>query len=111
MKYRVLLRVKMQNDSWVAIGEEHTILWDTRDLITASSGWTVLNQEDAGSAGAFIPLLEKGIIELTQHELCYHNYEISHGLGTINDILKFYRNLLKACKEHPFTEVYGCIVA
>lgn len=111
MNYRVFLRVKIRGDHWVTMGEGHSILWDIRSLIEASSGWTVLNQENIGPADSFIPLLEKGILQLTQCANSYHDYEISYGMGTINDALVFYRNLLKDCKAYPFTELYGCIVA
>ncbi|MGX8710120.1 hypothetical protein [Clostridium sp. KNHs216] len=111
MKYRVYLCVKMQSDKWVTIGGNHSILWDLRSLIEASSGWTVLNQEDIGPADSFIPRLEKGILELTQHTEAYRNYEVFYGIGTIDNAVAFYTGLLKDCKTHPFTELYGCIVA
>ena len=111
MKYQVTLRVQLQEEKWVAMGEDHIILWDIRDLVAASSGWVVLNQKNIGLADAFIPVLEKGLWELTQHTHVYDDYEISYGPGTISDTTIFYRNLLKDCKEHPFTELYGSVVA
>ncbi len=111
MDYRVFLRLKLQDGKWITMGEKHIIPWDMRDLIAASSGWSVMNQESSGLASAIVPKLEKGILELTQSPNVYSQYEILHGLGAIQDALKFYQNLLQDCKEHPFTELYGDIVA
>ena len=62
MNYTVLLRLQLQEEKWITMGENHTIPWDMRDLIVASSGWAVLNQESAGQASALVPKLEKGDI-------------------------------------------------
>ncbi len=110
MMYRVVLRIKIQEDRWMQIGSGHDILWDVRDLIEASSGWTVLNQDDIGPANSFLSLLERGIWELTKSADAYQDYEVMYGLGTIRDTLAFYRSLLEDCKEHPYTELFGKIV-
>ncbi len=111
MDYRVFLRLQLQEGKWITMGDNHIIPWDMRDLIAASSGWSVMNQESSGLASALVPKLEKGIWELTESPNLYYNYEISHGLGTIRETLEFYQNLLQDCREHPFTELYGDIVA
>lgn len=111
MKYRVILQMDLSDSQRISLGNDHVFLWDTRDLIAASSGWIVLNQEDIGPAQSFIQLLERGILELTQSADSYQKYEVLHGLGTIRDTLRFYRELLEDCKEHPYTELYGQIIA
>ncbi len=111
MKYNVFLRMQLQEGQWVTLGDNHTIPWETRDLVAASSGWSIINQESVGLASSLVPKLEKGIWELTQSPDFYSQYEILHGLGTINDTLDFYKDLLQDCKDHPFTELYGNVVA
>lgn len=110
MIYSVLLRMQLQEDNWITMGEDHRISWDIRDLIEASSGWSVINDESMGLASSLAPRLEKGIWELTQNPDQYTHYEILHGLGTIRETLSFYQKLLQDCKDHPFTELYGNVV-
>jgi hypothetical protein len=111
MKYQVLLRVYANDGQYIPIGEEHPVGWESRDLISESSGWTALNQDVIGSAKAFIPMLERGIWELTHHESDYSRFEALHGLGTIRETLGFYCDLLNDCKDHPFSELYGVVCA
>ncbi len=111
MKYRIFLRMKIQESNWMTMGDNHIILWNIRDLIAASSGWFIMNEESVGLACALIPKLQKGILELTQSSNTYANYEISHGMGTIQDVLDFYKDLLKDCQQHPYTELFGSIIA
>jgi hypothetical protein len=92
------------------MGESHTVPWENRDLIAATSGWSVMNQEAISPASVLMPNLEKGIWELTNCPDCYVEFEVKHGLGTIKEVLLFYRGLLQDCLEHPFTELYGAIV-
>jgi hypothetical protein len=109
MNYSIQLRVKMQNDNWIPLGDRYNISWDLRDLIEASCGWSVINCQTAGTASEFIPKLKKGILELTNHPQAYENYEIEHGLGTIKEVLTFYESFLSECQGHPFAEIYGCV--
>lgn len=102
--------MKIQDHNWVTMGDPHTIPWDNRDLIAASSGWSVMNQQAISPASVLVPNLEKGILELTNRPDSYMEFEVKHGLGTIKDMLLFYRGLLQDCREHPFTELYGAIV-
>lgn len=95
----------------MTLGKSFKILWENRDLIAASSGWIVFNQESIAPADSLIPTLEKGIFELTQRQNVYRGYEIKHGIGTVQETLDFYRELLAACKERPYAELYGKIVA
>lgn len=111
MIYHILFRLKMQEQDWMTLGKSFQVLWESRDLIAASSGWIVFNQESIAPAYSLIPTLEKGIFELTQRQSDYRGYEIRHGIGTIREILDFYRELLVACEEHPYAELYGKIVA
>lgn len=111
MIYHISLRIKTPEGNWLTLGEDHKILWDIRDLIAASSGWTVLNQQSVEPADSVIPLLEKGILELTGSENAYDRYEALHGPGTIREALDFYRKLLQDCRDYPFTELYGSIAA
>jgi phosphoribosyl 1,2-cyclic phosphodiesterase len=110
MKYGVLLRVHIPENNWITLGENHIIPWDNRDLIGASSGWDIMNEENMGLASALVPKLKKGIYELVHHTDSYSTFEIAHGVGTTRETLEFYQELLKDCQEHPFTELYGCIV-
>lgn len=111
MKYRVFLRMQMQEDKWMTMGESHIIPWDIRDLVAESSGWAIMNQQSSGLASALVPELQKGILELTQSPHVYNNFEIAHGLGTIKDVLQFYKELLQDCQRYPYTELYGSIIA
>lgn len=111
MIYHVLLRMKTPEGNWLTLGEDHKILWDARELIAASSGWTVLNRQSVTPADSIIPTLEKGILELTEDSGAYSRFEVLHGPGTIRDALDFYRELLQDCRAYPFTELYGYIAA
>lgn len=109
MKYRLYLRVKLQDDAWVKVGQNHEIQWDNRDLIRASSGWLIINQDKIGMASDFVPKLHRGIMELQNSFDSYREYEIIHGLGTIKRVLSFYEQLLKDCQKYPYTELCGCV--
>jgi hypothetical protein len=109
MKYRFYLRVKLQDDNWVRVGENHEILWDIRDLIKASSGWLIVNQEKIGMASDFVPKLHRGIMELKNSTDSYKDYEMTYGLGTIKSVLSFYEGLLCDCQKYPYTELCGCV--
>jgi len=110
LNFSILLRMQLQEGKWVTMGDTHIIPWENRDLITASSDWSVMNQEVVRPASVLIPKLEKGIWELSNCPDCYQEYEVKHGIGTIVDMLKFYRDLLQDCLEHPFAELYGSLV-
>lgn len=109
MKYRLYLRVRMQDDKWVKIGKNHEIQWDNRDLIKASSGWLIINQDKIGMASDFVPKLHRGIMELQNSQDAYREYEMIHGLGTIKSVLSFYEELLSDCQRYPYTELCGCV--
>ena len=111
MKYRFYLRLKVQDDKWVNVGENHEIQWDNRDLINASSGWLIVNQEKFGAASDLVPRLYKGIWELKNASDIYTEYELNHGLGTIKNVLSFYEELLQDCKQYPYTELFGCVAS
>jgi hypothetical protein len=107
--YRLYLRVRLQDDNWVIVGESHEIQWDTRDLINASSGWFIVNQDKIGMASDFIPKLHRGIMELQNSSETYRDYEMMLGLGTIKNVLFFYKGLLNDCQKYPYTELCGCV--
>ncbi len=109
MKYRFYLRLNIPGGNWVKVGENHEIQWDSRDLIKASSGWLIVNQEKIGMASDLVPKLHKGILELKNSTEAYTEYELHHGLGTIKNVLSFYEELLKDCQQYPYTELCGCI--
>ena len=111
MDYCVSLRVKMKELEWITMGRNHCIPWTVGELVAASSGWTVINEEPMGLACSLVSDLQKGIMELTEHRDTYIGFEVKHGMGTIQEVLEFYQDLLKDCKEYPFTEVYGAIVS
>lgn len=109
MKYSFFLRLKVQEDKWMMMGGKHIIYWEIRDLITASSGWFIIHQDDVKLATELIPILQKGILELTQFKHEYSIYEALHGFGTIDSVSKFYKDLLHDCLQYPYTELYGCV--
>ena len=109
MKYRFYLRLKVREDIWVNVGRNHDIQWDNRDLIKASSGWLIINQEKFGSASDLISRLQKGIWELKNASDSYMEYELRQGLGTIKNVLSFYEGLLQDCQQYPYTELCGCV--
>lgn len=111
MKYRFYLRLKVQDDNWINVGKNHEIQWDSRDLIKASSGWLIINQERIGTASDMVPKLHKGIFELKSASEVYMEYELNHGLGTIKNVLSFYEELLQDCKQYPYTELCGCVAS
>lgn len=109
MKYRFYLRLKI-NDDWKEIGINHTIRWEVRDLIHASSGWQIMNQGCIGQASDIVPKLQKGIVELTQSPEKYTTYEVRHGFGTVKQVEKFYADLLDDCNKYPYGEICGTVV-
>lgn len=109
MNYCVSLRIQLDGNQWMTVGKNHVIPWNVKDLIMASSGWTVINDDTAGAADSLTSNLQKGILELTNCPDRYIHYEVEHGIGTIKEVLKFYEGLLKDCKDHPYTKVYGQI--
>lgn len=111
MNYSIFLQLKIKEDKLMTMGGKHVISWDTRDIISASSGWFIINQDRTRLASELIPMLQKGILELTQDPQAYEIYEILHGLGTNKSILRFYKNLLEDCKQYPYAELHGCISA
>lgn len=108
VNYQGFLRVRIQKNELATIGNKHSFSWETRSLVEASSGWTVLNQ-GAKPIAETVPLLEHGILELTQNRQSYLSYEIQFGIGTIDSTLEFYRALLEDCRQYPFAELYGCV--
>jgi hypothetical protein len=109
MKYRFYLRLKLKDDNLINVGNPHEIQWEIRDLIKASSGWLIVNQEKFGIASDFVPKLHKGIWELQHDSESYMEYELHYGLGTIKNVIKFYEELLSDCQQYPYTELCGCI--
>lgn len=109
MKYRFYLRLNIPDGNWIKLGENHEIQWDNRDLIKASSGWLIVNQEKIGTASDFVPKLHRGILELKNSSEAYTEYELHHGLGTIKKVLSFYERLLQDCQQYPYSELCGGI--
>ena len=64
MRYRFYLRINLPEGNSVRIGENHEIQWDNRDIISASSGWLIVNQEKVGMASDVVIKLYRGIQEL-----------------------------------------------
>ena len=111
MKYRFYMRLNIPDGNSVKVGNIHEIQWDTRDLIKASSGWMIVNQEKAADASDLIPKLHKGILELKNSSEAYFKYELNHGFGTIKNTLAFYEDLLQDCKQYPFAELCGTVAS
>ena len=109
MNYRFHLRLKINDNEWKEIGMNHTLKWEVRDLIYASSGWSIMNQGCIGQASEIIPMLQKGIVALSQSEQAYISYDVRFGFGTVKNILKFYEELLDDCNKYPYSEICGSI--
>lgn len=111
MNYSVSLRIKVDGNRWMTVGKDHVIPWNVKDLIMASSSWTVINDDTANEAESLIANLQRGILELTNSPDQYIHYEVEHGIGTRRDVLEFYKGLLKDCKEYPYARIYGHVVS
>lgn len=111
MNYSIFLQLKVHENECINMGKNHIISWDTRDLIEASSGWFIFNQDRVRLASELIPMLQKGILELTQDPQSYEYYEMIHGYGTIKSVLVFYGNLLEDCRQYPYAELHGSMSA
>lgn len=109
MKYQFYIKLNVHENKWVMMGESHVIPWDVRDLISASSGWFIVNQSSLGQAVIMIPTLQRGISQLSRSASSYHGFEMIHGLGTIETVLVFYQSLLKDCLRYPNFELCGRI--
>lgn len=110
MNYQFYVKLNVHENIWVMMGESHVISWDVRDLISASSGWFIVNQGSQGQAAMMIPMLQKGIAQLAQSANSYRNFEMIHGLGTIETVLIFYQSLLKDCLRFPNFELCGSLL-
>lgn len=110
MDYLVSLQMNGTDNQKIEVGEGHHIPWDVRELVYASSGLAIFNDQQIGSASAMVPVLQKGILELSQNSADYSQYDILYGLGTVSDTLEFYSSLLSDCMAHPYAALYGCIV-
>ena len=105
MKFQIVLGKKVENDGWIGLGTPHLVPWEIRDLAEASAEWTMINQSEAVAATRLIPKLEKGIFNLMNRREHYSLFELKHGMGTMDTMLKFYSGLLKECREYPFAEL------
>lgn len=101
MNYRFFIKLDTQNGKSVRLGQDHIIAWDVRDLISASSGWVIVNDGCIGKASSIIPVLQQGISQLRFSAADYASYEAMHGLGTIETVLAFYQSLLIDCMHYP----------
>jgi len=105
MQFQILLGKKVENNRWISLGTPHLVPWEMRDLAEASAEWTMINQSRAAAATELIPKLEKGVFNLINSSERYSLFELKHGLGAIETMLKFYSGLLKECREYPFAEL------
>ncbi|MPM75699.1 hypothetical protein SDC9_122693 [bioreactor metagenome] len=105
MQFQILLGKKMENNRWISLGTPHLVPWEMRDLAEASAGWTMINQSRAAAATELIPKLETGVFNLMNRPECYSLFELKHGIGAIDTMLKFFSGLLKECREYPFAEL------
>lgn len=107
MSYDVSLKVKVEGiDKFVEIEDGGNITWNVRELIAKSSGWEIKNMDNNGTAEEIGKMIEMGIKNLTKNPEKYRQYEAENGWGTIEGTLNFYRNLLEACKKHPYAYVF-----
>jgi len=107
MSYDISLKVKVEGvDKYVECAEGGNTTWNVRTLIEKSSGWSIQNCDNNGTAEALGKLIEKGICELENNPEQYKQYEAPNGWGTVESTLHFYKYLLEACKEHPYAYVF-----
>lgn len=101
MNYQFYIKLDVQENKEVKLSENHIISWNVRDLVSASSEWFIVNEGCIGKASTMIPVLQKGITQLKYFAKDYTKYEAMHGLGTIENVLKFYQSLLRDCMRYP----------
>lgn len=107
MSYDIDFKVKVEGlDKYICVSDGLNITWNVHELILKSSGWDILNNKNNGKAEDIGKMIEKGIMELESNHEHYKKYEAKNGWGTIEDTLRFYKNLLEECKEFPFAYVF-----
>ena len=56
---------------------------------------------EISQAGQLIPILEKGLKELTKHPVKYKRLNPPNGWGDYEGFVEFVKNYLQACRENP----------
>ena len=59
-------------------------------------------------AHQLIPILEKGLLELSRHPELYEQFNPSNGWGNYVGLKVFVREYLEACRANPDAEVEVC---
>lgn len=106
MSYDITLQAKIEGiDKYLDIDTDVNTTYNVRELIEKSSGWKIKNCELNGKAEDLMPLIQKGISELTNNPNEYKKYESSNGWGTVETTLYFYERLLEYLVEYPYAYV------
>lgn len=96
MSYDVSFRVKIEGlNKYIKVESVANITYNVRELIKQSSGWDIKNEDENGFVKDWIPMIEKGIEELTNNPDKYKQYEAETGWGTVEGTLKFYKKCLE----------------
>lgn len=101
MSYDISFRAKVDGvDEYVPVGDcDANITWNVRDIITKSTGLEWKNEENNGLCVDIIPKIAAGYAELSSHGSRYRKYESPNGWGTVEDTMRFFRNILDAWEE------------
>ena len=93
MSYDINFCIREKNtNELIRIGGEANITWNVRELIKQSSGWVIKNEETNGLAKDLMPLILKGIEELSTYPEKYKQYDSNFQVGSA--IVEF-RNFIR----------------
>lgn len=107
MSYDISFKVKVEGvDKFVPIGDcDANITWNVRKIIELSTWLPWENEANNGLCKDIIPHIRRGIHELSENREDYIQYEDSNGWGTVDDVMKFFMQILDAwnsfCEDYP----------
>lgn len=101
MSYSIKFKVKAEGvNEYVSVGDcDANITWNVRDIIIESTGLLWNNCANNGYCKHIIPFIEKGLKELQRHPERYKKYESPNGWGTVEDVKRFFEEILAAWKK------------
>ena len=96
MSYDISFRVRVADtDKYIDVGEcQANITWNVRKIIELSTGLPWLNEKNNGLCVDVIPKIQQGLSELLKHPKNYKPYEAENGWGTVEGVIRFYRQIL-----------------
>ena len=112
MSYDVSFKVKTKEaDRYRELEDPELDTWinytsNTAKIIEKVCG-SFPSKWDDKKASELIPILEKGISELTEHPEKYKIYEPRNGWGNIPGTRNFLGDILNVCRKHP--EAVVCV--